>query len=121
MGQFLEVMDETVEEPLELDLPLAAIGEAIEPFVAAQVGKDRFDDGEAAAVDAAAFGLVDLVPHLRAQGGGLGVDRDGEGFALRAALEAAAAERTAGAVGPGGAVAPVGLAAIGLMGAGVES
>jgi hypothetical protein len=39
VGEFLEVVDQAVEQPLDADLGPAAVGETVEPLVAAQVGK----------------------------------------------------------------------------------
>ena len=42
VGELFEVMNQAVEQPLDADLGQAAAGEAVEPFGAAQVGKDGF-------------------------------------------------------------------------------
>jgi hypothetical protein len=65
---FLEVMDEAVEQPLDVDLSLPAVGEAVELLVTSEVGENRLHNRQTPAVDLTRLRLVDLAPHLRGEG-----------------------------------------------------
>ena len=65
VGQFLDVVHETVELPLSMHFGAAAQREVIEPLVMPQIGKHRLDGGEALPILRAADVGVDahLHPH----------------------------------------------------------
>lgn len=62
--QLLDVVDQTVERPLRVDLASAAQREAIQPLVVTEIAEHRLDGGEPSAIVTAALGAVDLAPHL---------------------------------------------------------
>jgi len=80
MRQFFDVVHQTVELPLRVDLLLPAQREAIEPLVVPQVAEHRLDGGESAAVQRTSARRIDGPPHALA-----GAFRAGVGLAAKEA------------------------------------
>ncbi len=68
MGELLDVVDEAEELPLPVDFATPPEGEAIEPFVVAQIPKHRLHGREALPVLHAALRGIDPTPHARRRG-----------------------------------------------------
>lgn len=63
MEDFTNIMDQSEQFPLNIDLPFSAKGEAIQTLVNPDVGKDRLHDRQTSGIDLPARGRVDLVFH----------------------------------------------------------
>lgn len=63
LAPLLDVVDQRKQLPLAIDFVLATQGEAIQPFVVADVAKHRLDGGEAAAIVLSALFTVDALTH----------------------------------------------------------
>jgi len=63
MRQLLDVMDETVELPLRIDLLLTSQGKAIESLVMPDIPEDRLDGSKALSVKRLAFVTVNRPFH----------------------------------------------------------
>ena len=114
-------MHQAVELPLDADLAQAAVGEAIQAFITAQVAKDRFDVGQAARVEGAGFGSIDLLPHAGGERARpLAGDGDGERTPGAATRDALAFERTLRAGARFGTVATVMMPIAGAVAGGLE-
>src|SRR4030095_3407929 len=95
----LEVMHKAEEQPLDVDLGLAAIGEVVHSFLHPDIGEDRFDHRQALRIDRATLRYIDFRSHLATTGcGAFGRLRHVQAALFCAALETVFAERTAGTV-----------------------
>src|SRR5712691_365517 len=63
MRQLLDVVHQTEELPLRIDLGLSSQREAVEPLVVADVAKHRLHSSEALAVARATLGRIDEISH----------------------------------------------------------
>jgi hypothetical protein len=61
--KLFDIVYQAVELPLTLNFRFASKAKAVQPFVAADVGEDRFDNGHPMAVDLLAFVAIDTGLH----------------------------------------------------------
>ena len=66
---FTNIVDESKQLPLDIDLGFRANGEVIQSFLYAEIGKNRLDDRQPPGIDLPAFWGVDAVFHLLDQVG----------------------------------------------------
>lgn len=64
LSKLFDVVDETEELPLRIDLGPRTQGKAIESFVVTQIAEDGLDGGEALSVTFTAVGTVDVASHV---------------------------------------------------------
>lgn len=74
---FTNVMDESEQLPLDIDLGFRTDGEVVQAFLHAEVGKDRLDDRQTPGINFPAFRCIDLGFHLLDQVGIKTVHHDG--------------------------------------------
>ena len=63
MKDFTNIVDESKQLPLDIDLALLAEGEMIQALVNSDVGKDRLNNSEASGIDPPSRDRVDLMFH----------------------------------------------------------
>ena len=66
---FTNVVDESEQLPLHIHFGFGAEGEVVQPFLDAEIGKDRLHDRQTPGVDLPAFGCIDAGFHLLDQVG----------------------------------------------------
>ena len=69
MVDFTNIMYQSKQFPLHIDLDFRPYGEVIQALLHADVGKDRLDDRQSSGIDLFALGRVDLGFHLFDQAG----------------------------------------------------
>jgi hypothetical protein len=64
MNNLFEIMDHTVQYPLNVYFDLSPHGKVIQALLGSNIPKDGFHDGEPLAIDLPGFWRVDLRDHL---------------------------------------------------------